>query len=111
MPKIKGVLTRVYSFRDRYGNCYNAVRYVDTASGHCVKGTICGDNSGLVPRLLYPVNTWQSILYQDQGMGYRDFMRLTKNWPHWGSQPEEIAECIKRALKEEKKQARKAKQS
>ena len=103
MAKIKGILTRVYSFRDRCGNCYHAVRYVDTASGHCVEGSISGDNTGLVPRLLYPVNTWQSILYQDQGMGYRDFSRLTKNWPHWGSQPEEIADHIREALKGKKR--------
>lgn len=93
--KIKGILTRLYSLRDRNGNVYVALRYTDTKTGKTVEAT-SGGNVEHVPRYLGPRG---SILYQEEGMGQRDFFRLTKHWPHAEDSPEAQAAWINAAIR------------
>lgn len=102
-PKIRGVLTRVFSFRDRAGNVYNAWRYVDCASGIEVKGTLgAGGDSNIYGAARYLYRNAGSVLHVESGSNYRFWEKLTKSWPYGGCLPSEIAKFIKLEIKRAK---------
>ena len=103
--KIRGVLTAINSERDRNGNTYWALRYVDTQTGICVEASISGGESNIYAILLHWNNKkdWdRSVLFQTLTLKKREFRRMTADWPYGGCRPEDLAAFIKAQLREKK---------
>ena len=101
MPAITGILEALYSRRDRNGNCYWALRFTDCESGRTVCGTVCGGESNInaIRQHWGKEGDWDgSIIFRVTDMGYREFRRLTKDWPHAGCRPEDLASFIRAHL-------------
>ena len=94
------------SRRDRAGNCYWAFRFVDHATGRNVKATISGGESNVYAILRHwnkPDDWDRGIQFVCMEKSIRDFNDLVKGWPYAGSDPQELAAYIRRALSEEVK--------
>ena len=99
--KLTATLFAIYSERDRNGNCYWALRFIDHETGREVHGTVCGGESNIYGILRHwnNPNDWdRSIQFHVQGMKKRDFARLTQGWAYAGCGPEDLAEFIRAEL-------------
>lgn len=86
---------------DQAGNRYWAFRFVDHATGRDVKATFTGGESNAYAILRHwnKPNDWdRGIQFVRIEKGIRDFNALVKDWPHAGSDPEELAAFIRRNL-------------
>ncbi len=99
---IIATITPHYSRRDIYGNCYWAFTYTDHEKDRSVSATISGGDSNIrcIPYHLnggnYEPRNVQVNLPEE--LPIRQFNRMTKEWPHAGCNPEELAAWIKRNL-------------
>lgn len=100
MNKIKWILNKVYSKRDRAGNCYWAFTLTDAETGKTVNGKISGGESNL-DSMIYYLNgkDWGGNYYSAvQEKPIREFNRLVKEFPYAGCAPEQLAEFVRKGL-------------
>jgi hypothetical protein len=95
---IEAILECLNSKGDSYGSRYWAFRWIDTATGREVEGTVCGGESNISAIVREMGLTWQTCRYTRREMGIREFNRMTKDWRHAGCRPEALAAYIRRAL-------------
>ena len=102
MERITGILEAINSRRDRYGNCYWALRYTDVKTGKTVCGTVSGGESNInAIRRYWSGDYWDhSVKFETRELGIREFSRLTKDWAYAGCGPEDLAAFIKAKLAE-----------
>lgn len=97
-----GTLEIINSRADRNGNRYWACRYTDHATGRVAQGTTTGGESNINATRLHlnpKVDGWDgSIIVRATELGIRDFNRTTRDWPHFGCLPQDIAANIRAAL-------------
>lgn len=102
MSAVKGILTAYYSKPDSAGNRYWAFAYTDAETGDTVRGTTTGGEVNInAIRMELNGGHWpppQQYVCATIGMAIREWGRMTKEWPHAGSQPAELAEFIRRGL-------------
>lgn len=99
--KLTGRIEALHSRRDRFGNCYWALRYTDYGTGRTVVGTVSGGESNInaIRQHLTDVDGWDSsIESMTVEMPIREFNQLTKNWAHAGCRPVDLADFIRREL-------------
>ena len=99
--EIYATLEIINSRADIYGNRYWAFRYTDHDSGNSVEGTISGGESNINAIRLHMgrVDGWDAgINTRRTELKIREFNRLTKDWPHAGCNPEDLANFIKERL-------------
>jgi len=80
------------SRRDIYGNCYWALQVTDNETGETCQGTVdCEGNHRIYER---------SGTYREtqEELPKRAFNRLTKSWPYFGCNGEDIWKRIKEEL-------------
>ncbi len=93
---IKAIVIGYHSKRDTYGNVYWAFAWTDTETRHQAHGKICGGESNLMVAIRHM--DLGDVFTVTKQLGVRDFNRLTKDWPHAGCTPDEIAACIRSQL-------------
>ena len=102
--KITATLEAIYSERDRSGNCYWAMRYTDHETGKVVQGKISGGESNIYAVVRESgdakgLNDWdRSIAFRCDGMGKREFNRLTGDWKYAGCTPSDLHKFIQSEL-------------
>ena len=103
--KLKSTLTAINSKRDKNGNCYWALRWLDHETGKVVEGTVSGGESNIngIRRCWNPkLDDWdRSILFQKQELPIREFNRLVKNMPHAGCRPKDLSAFIQKEMNNE----------
>lgn len=100
MNKIKWILNKIYSKRDRAGNCYWAFNLTDAETGKTVNGRISGGESNLNSMIYYLNNEdWGGNYYSTtQEKPIREFNHLVKEFPYVGCSPQELAKFVKNEL-------------
>lgn len=95
---LKYVLTAYNSRRDTNGNCYWAFSYRDVATDRQVHGTVSGGQSNIEGIRMYlnggawpPLGDYHWTVIE---LPIREFNRMTKDWPHAGCAPEDLAAWI-----------------
>ena len=99
--KYTATLEAHYSKRDRTGNCYWALRFIDHETGNAVCARGCGGESNINSIRYYwnNPNGWDgSVRCVTIEHGKRDFKQMTKHWPHAGCDPEQLAQFIRHGL-------------
>jgi len=99
--EIYATLDIINSKADIYGNRYWAFRYTDHETGNNVEARISGGESNInaIRCHMGKVDGWDSgINTKRTEMKIREFNRLTKDWPHAGCSPEDLANYIKNNL-------------
>lgn len=79
-----------------------AMRFVDHVTGKSVAATVCGGESNIYGILRHwntPGDWDRSIQFVRVSWTPRQWKYNVAGWPHAGSQPEELAEYIRRNLK------------
>lgn len=100
--KIEGTLEAISSERDRYGNTYWALRYIDHKTGKVAEGTVSGGQSNIYGILRHwgKRDDWdRSILFNVFTLKKREFKELVENWEYAGCTPEDLAKFIKSRLR------------
>ena len=98
---ITASLTAYYSRRDIYGNCYWAFEYTDSATGCTVRGTVSGGESN-IRQIMFEMNGGNyepyNTLWYSHELPIRKFNSLTRDWPHAGCNPVELARWIRERM-------------
>ncbi len=89
------------SKRDMYGNAYGAVEVTDLKREKTARGNI--GSAWQNARSIYrhwdvPGDFDRSLIFYEKELPIREFNALTKGWPYIGSQPEEMAANLRKAL-------------
>ena len=101
--KYTATINVINSKVDRHGNCYWAFTFVCHETGNRVCATTSGGDSNIraIARHWNVDDDWdRSIFFNQQEIGYREFNRLTKDWPYGGCCPDELAAFIRKGLKD-----------
>ena len=101
MGIIGQTLEAIYSKRDKFGNCYWALRYTDHKTGQEVCGKISGGESNIKGILMHWNNPdgWdRSVSFDVLCLPIRQFNWLTKKWKYAGCSPEDLAVFIRSGL-------------
>lgn len=95
---IKAILEIYNSKRDVNGNCYFAFCWHDDVTADYVYATSTGgaSNLDLIPR--YMGLEHHEVYVVRKELGIREFDKFVKEFPHAGSQPEEMASFIKKEI-------------
>jgi len=101
--KIKGILICFTSERDRYGNCYHALRYVSTDTGKFVEGSITGGESNVRAIRQELFEDGNEVFYIEQVVSKTEFKRLTADFEYLGCSPTELADKIVAGIRNRKR--------
>lgn len=96
-----GALEAIHSKRDKFGNCYWAMRYTDLATGRNVCARTSGGEGNIAAiRCNWPgCAGWNDrISFTTSEMLIRPFEALTRDWPYAGCGPGHLARFINDAL-------------
>jgi hypothetical protein len=95
----KYIITKINSRSDMYGNRYWAVEATNLKNDKQVQGRVGANNIDGVGQYWDVYDGWdRSIHFQERELPIREFNRLTKNWPYFGSDTEEIAANLRKGL-------------
>lgn len=99
---LTATLQALHSKRDRNGNVYWALRFIDHSTGREIVGTVSGRESNVygILRVWNPaLDDWdRSIRYEVLELSIREFNRTVKDWPHAGCTSVELTEFIRAGL-------------
>lgn len=100
--RLTATLTAINSRRDKFGNTYWALRFVDHETGKIVVGTVSGGESNIrsIMRFWNPdLDDWdRSIQFLTQTLPIREFNRLVKGWSYAGCRSEDLVGFIRQQL-------------
>ena len=99
--KITGTLEAIYSRRDKNGNCYWAMKYIDHKTGKVVCGTVSGGEGnirGILRNWNNPDDWDRSVRFDVRDMAIREYEQMTKGWEYAGCRPEDLADFIREKL-------------
>lgn len=96
--KLTSTLVTISSKANKAGRRYFALQFVDHETGHVVQGRVSGDESNINAIDQYWKDPAESIQRFTQEMALNAFKCRVWGWPYAGSQPEELADFIRREL-------------